>query len=232
MTSRAKLLDALEARIGRAFNDRALLDQALTHVSARVGKAAPSHNERLEFLGDRVLGLLAAEMLIALDPQWREGELSRRHAALVSGEACAQAARRLELGDALRLARGTSVQGGRDNARILGDALEALIAATYLDGGLAAARSLFDRAWGDSLAQVAEASPRDPKTALQEWAMSQALPLPAYRQLNRTGPDHAPEFTVEVTVAGREPALGVGASLRGAEKTAALVFLTREGSTA
>ena len=230
MPKRAAALDALEVRIGHVFADRTLLEQALTHASTGQGARPAVHNERLEFLGDRVLGLLAAEALVARDPQWREGELSRRHASLVSGSACAEAARRLDLGGALRLAGGTSNQGGRANARILGDAMEAVIAAVYLDGGPSAARRLFEQVWGEALATVSGETPRDPKTALQEWAMARGLPLPVYRVQGRSGPDHAPVFTVEVAVKSHPAATGVGGAVQAAEKAAALAFLAREDS--
>ncbi len=222
MARRNEVLADLQDRIGHRFADPGLLEEAVTHASANRGGSGAAHNERLEFLGDRVLGLLAAETLVARDPSWREGELSRRLAALVSGPPCAAAAREIDLGPALRLA-----VGGRENPRILGDAMEALIAAVYLDGGLVAARRLFERAWRDALAAPAGEPPRDPKTALQEWAMAQALPLPLYRIESRAGPDHAPLFTVKVTVAGYPPATGAGGSVQAAEKTAAQELLAR-----
>ncbi|MGA0600566.1 ribonuclease III [Caulobacter sp. KR2-114] len=231
MDRRAAEVKALEVRLGHAFADPALLDAALTHASASDGSNKKiRHNERLEFLGDRVLGLLAAEELVRLNPDWREGDLTRRQAALVSGKSCARVARGLALSGALRLAGSTSNQGGRDNDRILGDAMEALMAAVYLDGGLDAARGLFQLAWKDILAEVALAETgKEPKTALQEWAMAQALPLPIYQAVSRTGPDHAPIFTVEVTVQGYAPERAIGSSLRDAEKAAARALLQREG---
>src|SRR5262249_8944977 len=155
--------------------------------------------------GDRVLGLLAAEALVRRQPQWREGELARRHTAVVSGKACAGVARDLGLSQALRLAGSTTRQGGRENDRILGGAVEALLAAVYLDGGLESVRAVFDAAWSRVLAAAMADDGKDAKTALQEWAMARALPLPAYRQVSRTGPDHAPAFVVELAVAGHDP---------------------------
>ncbi len=231
MARRADALGALERRIDYAFDDRALLEQALTHASAGKGASAPIHNERLEFLGDRILGLLAAEALMARDPHWREGELSRRHAGLVSGSACAEAARRIDIGAALRLAGSTTKQGGRANERILGDAMEALVAAVYLDGGAEAARLLFERAWSGALAAVSGEAPKDSKSALQEWAMARGLALPIYRVRSRSGPDHAPEFVVEVAIDDRAVASGRGGSLQTAEKAAAASFLATEGET-
>jgi ribonuclease-3 len=226
---RASAADELERRLGHAFSDRALFEAALTHVSVGDGGKKVAHNERLEFLGDRVLGLLAAEALVRLEPNAREGELTWRQNLLVNGKTCAQVARTVGLPAALRLSGSTSNQGGRNNDRILGDAMEALMAAIYLDGGLAAARDAFAVAWADVLAAAATEPAKEAKTALQEWAMAQARPLPAYRMVSRVGPDHAPLFTVEVAVEGYSPASGVGASLRDAEKAAARALLDREG---
>ena len=200
MARRADALGALERRIGYAFADRALLEQALTHASAGKGAPAPIHNERLEFLGDRVLGLLAAEALMARDPHWREGELSRRHAGLVSGEACAEAARRIDIGAALRLAGSATKQGGRANERILGDAMEALIAAVYLDGGAEAARAaLRARLATSPWPQPSGEAPRTRRRALQEWAMAAgAARCRSTASFRAAGPDHAPRFVVEV----------------------------------
>ncbi len=218
----------LERRLGHAFADRALLERALTHASVGDGSRRVNHNEQLEFLGDRVLGLVAAEALTAHEPTWREGELTRRHAALVSGKTCAHVARELGLPAALRLAGSASKQGARENDRILGDAMEALMAAVYLDGGLEAARAAFRHAWADTLTAALEAESREAKTALQEWAMARGLPLPAYREVSRSGPAHAPVFFVAVDVSGFPVAEASGRSLREAEKAAARLFLERE----
>jgi ribonuclease-3 len=226
---RAAAAAELERRLGHAFADRSLLEAALTHASVSDGAKKIRHNERLEFLGDRVLGLLAAEALVRSNPDWREGELTFRQNALVNGKTCAAVARSAGLPKALRLSGSTSSQGGRENDRILGDAMEALMAAIYLDGGLEAARRAFDIAWAEALAGVAAEPGREAKTALQEWAMSLGRPLPAYRRVSRTGPDHAPLFTVEVNVEGCAPASGVGSSLRDAEKAAARAMLERDG---
>lgn len=228
MNRRAGAVADLERRLGYAFCDRALLERALTHASIGQGTRGIGHNQTLEFLGDRVLGLLAAEALVALNAEWREGELSRRLVAVVSGAACAEVARGIALGPALRLAGATSQQGGRDNDRILGDAVEALMAAVYLDGGLAAARSVFDAIWSEALARAAGEQGREAKTALQEWAMAQGLPLPVYAMVSRDGPPHAPRFTVAVAVQGYAPAQGAGPALRAAEKAAAQALLLRE----
>jgi ribonuclease-3 len=225
---RAAAIKALEHRLGHVFADPTLLEQALTHPSARDGAPSLTHNQVLEFLGDRVLGLVAAEVLMKMGPQWREGELTRRHAALVSGNRCADVARALGVGPALRLAGADSKLGARENDRILGDAMEALMAAVYLDGGLDAARGLFDRAWEHAVSESGKTPTLDPKTALNEWTGARGLAAPRYHTLSRVGSQHAPTFTVRVDVAGHAPETGVGLSLRAAQKAAADAFLHRE----
>ena len=228
---RAVAVAVLEEALGRAFTDRELFERALTHPSVGEGQRSVAHYERLEFLGDRVLNLLAAERLLELYPEAPEGALSPRLAALVNGRACARVARRLGLGAALRLSGGESKTGGRDKDTILGDACEALLAAVYIDGGLDAARAIFRRAWTEELAALDGVRAREPKTELQEWAQGRGLPLPAYSVVSRTGPDHAPSFTVEVSVEGLPPERGEGRSRQDAEKAAALVMLmNREGA--
>ncbi|HRH19495.1 MAG TPA: ribonuclease III [Brevundimonas sp.] len=230
MNVREKAIAALEARIGHIFNDRELLERALTHPSVTEGARPTRHYERLEFLGDRVLGLLTAERLLALYPDEREGVLSPRLAALVNGQACARVARRIDLGPALRLSPGETKSGGRDKATILGDAIEALMAAVYIDGDLDTARAFFMDAWSEEFAAIGQSGALDPKTELQQWAQGRGLPLPGYQVLRRTGPDHAPEFVVEVTVQGFDPEQGRGRSRQAAEKSAALeMLLKREG---
>lgn len=227
---RAEAIAALEAAVGHTFKDRALLERALTHSSVGEGARAVRHNERLEFLGDRVLNLLAAERLLGLDETAKEGEMSPRLAALVNGRTCARVARRLGLGEALRLSPGESKSGGRDKDTILGDACEALMAAIYLDAGLGVAREFFVRAWTEEFAAAAQARAKEPKTELQEWAQGQGLALPKYQVVSREGPDHAPYFTVEVTVEGHPPERAKGRSRQEAEKAAALaMLLKREG---
>ena len=174
---RADAVAALEAALGYAFKDKSLLERALTHASVGDGMAKVAHNERLEFLGDRVLGLIAADALMTTQPDWQEGQLTRRHATLVNGQACARVARKLDIGPALRLAGGAANTGGRQNDTILGDAMEAVMAAVYLDGGLGAACALFTAAWAEELARTDNASEREPKTNLQEWAMARGLPI-------------------------------------------------------
>jgi ribonuclease-3 len=226
MSDRANAVLQLEQRIGHHFADRDLFERALTHASVGDGAKKVRHNERLEFLGDRVLGLLAAERLLALDPDSREGVLSPRLSSLVNGKTCARVARRIGLGDALRLAGSATKIGARDNDSVLGDACEALMAALYIDGGLDVARTFFMKFWAEEFDQ-AEPESKDVKNHLQEWAQSRGLPLPKYEVVSRTGPDHAPVFTVKVTVEGYPDETGKGRSRQDAEKAAALCLLTR-----
>jgi ribonuclease-3 len=219
----------LERRIGHNFADRDLFERALTHASVGDGARQVRHNERLEFLGDRVLGLLAAERLLALDPDSREGVLSPRLSGLVNGKTCARVARRIGLGPALHI--GGSGGKIRDNDTVLGDACEALIAALYIDGGLETARAFFLRFWAEEF-ENADPRGKDVKNHLQEWAQSRGLPLPSYEVVSRSGPDHAPVFTVKVSVEGYPDETGAGRSRQDAEKAAALCMLTRrEGKT-
>jgi ribonuclease-3 len=228
MNARHDAVAALEQRLGHVFKDRELLDRALTHSSAGDGRRVKD-NERLEFLGDRVLGLLAAERLTRAYPSAKEGELSPRLHTLVNRDACARVARDLGVGAAMRLSPGETRTGGRDKDTVLGDAMEAIVAAVYLDAGLDAARDLFDRLWADALARVDDPRARDVKSALQVWAQGQGKPLPAYTVVSRKGPDHAPRFIVEVTVQGVQPAQAEGRSRQDAEKAAATALLRREG---
>jgi len=230
MNSRAAAVAELETLIGHQFHDRALLERALTHASVGDGARAVRHYERLEFLGDRVLNLMAAERLMAMDTEAREGELSRLLASLVNFHACARVARQVGLPQALRLSASASKIGARDSEAVLGDACEALIAALYIDGGIEVARAFFDRFWSEEFHDLGAVRNRDPKTQLQEWAQGQGLPLPAYKVIAREGPDHAPAFTVEVSVQGFDSETAQGRSKQEAEKAAALVMLLkREG---
>ncbi|HEX4197660.1 MAG TPA: ribonuclease III [Caulobacteraceae bacterium] len=231
MNARTDAVGRLERRLGYVFTDPALLERALTHSSAIGGGAKTRDNEVLEFLGDRVIGLLAAERLADLHPEAPEGELSPRLSAVVSGKACAEVGRRMELGPALRLAGSETKGGGRDKPSILADAVEAVMAALYLDGGLAAARAVFLDLWAETFDDLGAETPRDPKTTLQEWAQSLGRPLPSYAVVARAGPDHRPVFTVSVAVEGLDPAVGQGPSRQDAEKAAAAVLLAREGKT-
>lgn len=232
--SRHEAVAALVDRLGHAFKDPALLERALTHSSVGEGAAkaagkAPRDNERLEFLGDRVLGLLVAERLHADFPEADEGDLSSRLHALVDKHACGRVGAALKVGDALRLSPGETKSGGRRKEGLVADAVEALLAAVYLDGGLGAARAVFDRAWAGELATPAPRALNNPKSALQEWSQGQGRPLPTYRIVAQTGSDHAPTFTVEVSIEGIEPLTAPGRSRQDAEKAAATALLKREG---
>ncbi len=221
---------ALETRIGYRFANPALLDQALTHISALTGVRNRSGSyQRLEFLGDHVLGLVVSDMLFCAFPRADEGELSRRLADLVRKEACADVASSIELGAAIRLGASESNAGGRSRVAIA-DVCEALIGAVFVDGGYAAAAALITRLWEQRM-RTPKRPLRDAKTMLQEWAQAQGLPTPAYREVERTGPDHDPEFRVTVELPDRMPAEGTGRSKRSAEQAAASVMLTREGVT-
>lgn len=207
----------LESRLGYTFKDRDLLKRALTHSSANTAAS----NERLEFLGDRVLGLIIAEKLSAQFPDDPEGVLTIKLHALVRREACAK------VGEAIDLGLHVIASGLKPNAQIVADACEALIAALYLDGGLDPAREFIDRHWSAQVAALG-GDMRDAKTALQEWSQGKDIPSsPAYRIVRREGPDHAPRFEVEVSVAGHDPALGEGGSRREAEQNAAKAMLKR-----
>ena len=214
-------VEALEGRIGHVFRDRALILRALRHSSYGDGNASKPNNERLEFLGDRVLGLLTARALFDYGTE-PEGTLARRLNALVRKETCARIARSIGLGDAVLLSPSEERQGGREKRSILGDACEALIAAIYLDGGMEAAQSFFDAHWMPEFDKVVSKSAKDPKTALQERAMARGRGLPSYAVVERKGPDHQPLFVVEVSVEGVGSAKGSGKSKREAERYAAL----------
>ena len=214
----------LAERLGYDFKDRAMLRLALTHAS--VGRANRDY-ERLEFLGDRVLGLIIAEKLYLENPGQQEGPMASWHSALVRGELCAEIARLIGLQDFIQLGRKESQLGVHLSSSVLGDAMEAMIAAIYLDGGLDAARKFVLRFWGSAIADK-KALRKDAKTFLQEWALAQGHSIPAYRIKGREGPDHAPVFVVEVAVGDRQPAEGEGLNKRLAEQAAAKAFLSRE----
>jgi ribonuclease-3 len=228
--SRSKARDraALEVRIGHKFADKALLEQALTHISALAGGNRANSYQRLEFLGDHVLGLIISDMLYRVFAKANEGELSRRLADLVRKETCADVARVMDLGPALKLGSSESNAGGRLRTTILGDACEALVGAVFLDGGYKAAAVLIKRFWEERMLKPLGPL-RDAKTMLQEWAQARALPTPAYQELARTGPHHKPKFSVAVVLPGRPPAEGSGASKRAAEQAAAAAMLTCVG---
>jgi ribonuclease-3 len=227
--SRAAAVSALEARLGHDFADRELIERALTHSSVGDGAKFVRDNERLEFVGDRVLGLLAAERLAELYPKSTEGELAPRLNAIVSRKTCAVVARQIGVGPAMRLSAAETKAGGRDKESILAGGIEALMAALYEEGGLDLARKAFLVLWGGPIADVDSPATADPKTALQEWAQGAGKPLPLYVVVGRRGPDHAPVFTVEAQVQDLEAAKGEGKSRQEAEKAAALALLRREG---
>jgi ribonuclease-3 len=215
-------LDDLTARLGHRFARPALLREALTHPSAADARH-PSY-ERLEFLGDRVLDLVIAAWLLRRFADEPEGMISRRHSALVRAGALTAVAREIGLGAYLVLPPGEEASGLRDRDSVLADAMEAVIAALWLDGGDAAARNFIETRWAPLVA--ADATPPVPaKMALQEWAQARGLPIPDYREVGRTGPDHAPRFTIEVGVAGHPPVRGEGTSKRLAENAAARALL-------
>ncbi|MFD2738140.1 ribonuclease III [Sulfitobacter aestuarii] len=215
---------AFEVRIGHRFAEPALLSQALTHASMSTPNR--EDNQRLEFLGDRVLGLVMAEALLASDPKASEGQLAPRYNALVRKEACADVAREIDLGRVLRLGRSEMISGGRRKQALLGDAIEAVIAAVYLDAGFEAAKALVLRLWGERISKVKDDA-RDAKTALQEWAQARGLTPPDYVQTARTGPDHAPVFTIAARLSNGAEAKATAASKRAAEQAAAKALLAR-----
>lgn len=225
---RVRAAGALERTVGYRFKDQALLERALTHISAVAGGNRANSYQRLEFLGDHVLGLVISDMLFRAFPKADEGELSRRLSDLVRREACADVARAIELGDALRLGASESGSGGRQRTAILADVCEALVGAVFLDGGYAQAAKLVEKLWGERMRTPVRPL-RDPKTMLQEWAQARGLPTPSYKEVERTGPHHDPEFRVAVALPNREQAEGLGRSKRAAEQAAAAAMLKREG---
>jgi ribonuclease-3 len=225
-------LAAVEHRIGHRFTRKELLREALTHSSATgPGRRVRRSNERLEFLGDRVLGLVVAELLFTLFPDEGEGALSQRHAGLVRRETLAEIGAALGIGEWLILARSEEEGGGRSNPAILADALEAVIGAIYVDGGLSAAATFIHANWERRVSDMA-GPPRDPKTALQEWTQSRGLGLPEYRITATSGPAHAPTFEVAVSLADGGSATATGSSKRAAEQAAAEQLLARLNASA
>lgn len=213
-----------QSRIGHAFSSPDLLIRAVTHAS--ISGATRPDNQRLEFLGDRVLGLVMAEALLGADPKATEGQLAPRFNALVRKETCAAVARAIGLGEVLKLGRSEMMSGGRRKDALLGDAMEALIAAVYLDAGFGAAQALVLRLWSDRIVAV-EADARDAKTALQEWAQARGLPPPAYEEEAREGPDHQPVFTVLLRLGNGETERATAGTKRQAEQAAARALLAR-----
>jgi ribonuclease III len=221
-----KDVETLEKRLGYVFADRERLDRALTHSSTQAGKSG--NYERLEFLGDRVLGLCIAELLFERFRNAAEGELSVRLNQLVSAQTCAAVADDLELHVFIRTGSDVKSVVGKRMASVRADVMESLIAAVYLDGGLDPARAMIRRLWG-ARASEQHAARRDAKTELQEWSHARSGKPPIYRIIDRTGPDHDPQFTVEVEIDGLASARGVSRSKRTAEQEAATKILKREG---
>ena len=215
---------ALADRLGHRFARPDLLIRALTHSS--ISSPLRRDNERLEFLGDRVLGLIVAEALTRADSDATEGQLAPRFNALVRRETCAEVARSLDLGAALKLGRSEMMSGGRRKEALLADAMEAVIAAVYLDAGFEVARDLVLRLWGERIHRVAEDA-RDAKTALQEWAQARGLPPPVYEVADRSGPDHAPQFAITARLADGRAAEGRAGAKRQAEQIAAAALLAQ-----
>lgn len=215
MMATARGLEDVERALGHRFADRALLARALTHSSVEAIKSY----ERLEFLGDRILGLIVARMLLESFPDESEGEIGRRFSALVQAETLT------ELGGKLGLARHVLAGAGVVNESILADVVEALIAAVFEDGGMEAAERFVRHHWAP-LVEVASEPPQDPKTALQEWTQARSRGLPSYHDIGREGPDHAPVFTVEVRIDGADPVRASGPSKRTAERDAAAIMLS------
>jgi ribonuclease-3 len=209
----------LEEVLGRAPGDPALFERALTHAS--FGEA---QYERLEFLGDRVLGLAIAAWLYEIFPHEPEGQLSKRLNALVARETCAEVGRELGVGSRVRLGKQAREDGASDSDNVIGDVVEALLGAIYLDSGLEAAQAFVRRAWGDRVSSRDQA-PQHPKSALQEWAAAQERKPPTYRLAERTGPQHSPTFVVEVEIRGVGSASAEGASKQEAETAAAQKLL-------
>jgi ribonuclease-3 len=225
----ARKFKELETRVGYQFKSRDLLKKALTHASVRQASSKRRDNERLEFLGDRVLGLVIAELLCEIYPTANEGDLAKLYNRLVRGGTCAAIARELNLGPFLVLSEAEAESGGREKETILADACEALLGAIFLEAGYETAQKVVRMLWGSRVGASSPADAADAKSLLQEWAQGQGLDLPAYVEIDRQGPDHAPRFTAEVRIRGRKPARGEGASKRAAEQAAATALLAREG---
>ena len=221
---------AIEARIGHAFSDPSLLATAFTHVSAlkKSARSRADSYQRLEFLGDHVLGLIVSDMLYRAFPKADEGELSKRLADLVRKETCADVAKSLGLLEGIKLGAVGAGAGARLRTSVIGDICEAVIGAVFLDGGYPAAAQFVQRNWEERM-RTLKRPLRDPKTVLQEWAQGKGLPTPVYREVERTGPHHDPRFRIAVDLPGLAPAEGHGGNKRAAEKAAASAMIAREG---
>lgn len=216
----------IQAAFGLSFHDEALLKTALTHASTAEGFTY----ERLEFLGDRVLGMAVAETLYIKFPDEPEGDLARRLAALVQGTTLSEIARDNDLGTYISLSESERNAGGGENDHILADVMEAILGALYLDQGFKSCQDFITRLWADRFYNM-NRPPQHPKTMVQEWAQSKNLPLPDYTITNQSGPDHAPEFEIQITVEGHPPVSAQGKSRQDAEKAAAKAFIKQQGLT-
>ena len=217
-------LTAFAKRIGHEFADPSLLIRAVTHSS--MVSVHRDDNQRLEFLGDRVLGLVMSDALLKADPNASEGLLAPRYNALVRREACADMARKIDIGAVLKLGRSEIKSGGRRKEALLADAMEAVIAAVFLDAGFAAAQTMVLTLWGNRIHNVADDA-RDAKTSLQEWAQARAEPPPTYVEVARTGPDHQPIFTIEARLSSGPSEQATAGSKRQAEQAAATALLKK-----
>ncbi len=216
-----KSFDDLQKSIGYVFKDTGLLQVALTHSST----GEKDNYERLEFLGDRVLGLVIASLLFKKFPDEKEGDMAKRLASLVQGETLSKLSSRISLGDYIIFSEAEAAAGGAKNDHILADVYESVIGAMYLDGGFEPCKTLIETQWEDVLYTMVE-PPQHPKTAIQEWAQAQGLALPLYEIIGQSGPDHAPIFEVSLSVVGYDVVRGQGRSRAEAEKEAAQVFVT------
>ncbi len=219
-------LKSLEENLSYSFTDPNIITQALTHSSSVERGGSLDSNERLEFLGDRVLGLVVSEMLFQNFPNEVEGDLAKRHVGLVRKETLADIALKIDLGPHMILAKSEEEMGGRKNTSILSDCCEAVIAALYLDGGLQAATDFIRCHWTPLMDNTFE-PPKDDKTRLQEWAQARSLGLPTYKEVSRQGPSHAPEFTLKASLQNDQSAFGTGKSKRAAEQAAAGALLLK-----
>jgi len=224
--SRSQKLQKLETRIGYSFSDRSLLENALTHGSYGDGRRKIDDYQRLEFLGDRVLGLFTAEILYRKSDE-NEGGLARKLNALVRKETCAEISQELDLGDMILMSKAAVKQGGRTKVSILGDAAESLLGAIFLDGGFEAAKIFYQQFWHERVLNVLDQAMKDPKTELQERAAAQKINPPVYTLAGQTGPDHRPHFQIEVTVGTQETGRGEGLSKKDAERAAAADLLEK-----
>ena len=223
---KSEAIRSFEQRLGYEFSNLSLLVEALTHSS--IGSDFRKDNQRLEFLGDRVLGLVMAEALLEIDQTAPEGTLAPRFNALVRKETCAEVARQIELGGVLKIGRSEMLSGGRRKDALLGDGMEAVIAAIYKDGGFEVAKTIIINLWGDRIKNV-RGDARDAKTMLQEWAQARGQNPPNYEVISRSGPDHAPDFLVKVILDSGETSEALAGSKRQAEQMAAKALLQKIG---